>query len=61
MPIRKAGSQTVHSKVKVSKNNSHTSKNKHALSSLLDISEDEHTESAAEEVVDMRWGWAEVR
>ena len=43
MPIRKAGPQTVHSEVKVSKNNSHTS---HALSSLLDTSEDEHIESA---------------
>ena len=42
MPIRKAGPQTVHSKVK-----SHILvKTSHALSSLLDISEDEHTESA---------------
>ena len=47
MPIRKAGPQTVHSKVtEVSKNNSHTSKNKSCISSLLDISEDEPTESA---------------
>ena len=38
--------QTVHSKVKVSKNNSHTIvKTSHALSSLLDTSEDEHIES----------------
>ena len=43
MPIRKAGPQTVHSEVKVSKNNLHTS---HALISLLDTSEDEHIESA---------------
>ena len=46
MPIRKAGPQTVHSKVKVSKAIHILVKTSHALSSLLDTSEDEHIETA---------------
>ena len=46
MPIRKAGPQTVHSKVKQVKITHILVKTSHALSSLLDISEDEHNESA---------------
>ena len=46
MPIRKAGPQTVHSKVKLVKITHILVKTSHALSSLLDISEDEHAESA---------------
>ena len=44
MPIRKAEPQIVHSKVKVSKNNCILAKTSHALSSLLDTSEDKQQE-----------------